>query len=247
MSDLTASLKRVDTDDLAPLTMIDDDRRRALWLLALAKSCDLDPLTPAEISDALRDAFGTFVSRQRIGALLQKDGSGTVAPRRKNGRRAYQVMERGLQEIQSAPSGVVLVEPEGALTAIREVETILRTLRGDLSVCDPHVDSRTLDLLGEASHVNAMRLLTVNVHKEQAFRRDLKAWRAEHRTVLEVRRVAPGLLHDRYLIDDKRMFLIGTSLNGLGFKESFVVAAGSDMRFAVLAAFNQRWASANPL
>jgi hypothetical protein len=37
------------------------------------------------------------------------------------------------------------------------------------------------------------------------------------------------------------MLMFGTSLNGLGLKQSFVVALGSDVRAAALAAFEATW------
>lgn len=41
---------------------------------------------------------------------------------------------------------------------------------------------------------------------------------------------AHGVLHDRYAIHDDGMLLFGTSLNGLGLKQTFVVALGQDIR-----------------
>jgi hypothetical protein len=49
------------------------------------------------------------------------------------------------------------------------------------------------------------------------------------------------VLHDRYAIDDNGMPMFGTSLNGLGLKQSLVVSLGEDVRLATLAAFEATW------
>jgi len=43
---------------------------------------------------------------------------------------------------------------------------------------------------------------------------------------IEVRVVGSRTLHDRYIIDDNEMVILGTSLNGFGKKQSFVIQAG---------------------
>jgi hypothetical protein len=63
---------------------------------------------------------------------------------------------------------------------------------------------------------------------------------------LEVKVLAPGVLHDRYVIDDSQLLLFGTSLNNLGAKQTFVVAAGEDLRRVVVSAFNDGWSKAAP-
>lgn len=75
----------------------------------------------------------------------------------------------------------------------------------------------------------------------------MKAFEREHGVELEVRKALAGVLHDRYAIDDSGMLMFGTSLNGLGLKQSFVVTLGEDLRSAALAAFEATWDTATPL
>lgn len=120
----------------------------------------------------------------------------------------------------------------------------MQSLVGVVRFCDPYVESSSLDLLAEATKATEIRLLTVNIARPPVFTRDLAAFRKEHGSRIEVRQAAAGTLHDRYAIDDTRMLLFGTSLNGLGKKQSFIVELGPDMRATVLAAFDAVWATA---
>ncbi len=55
-------------------------------------------------------------------------------------------------------------------------------------------------------------------------------------------RIGPaGHLHDRYVIHDDGMMIVGTSLNSIGLKQSFVVTVGDDIRAMVVGAFDDAW------
>ncbi|MGB6836283.1 MAG: hypothetical protein WBF66_01095 [Dehalococcoidia bacterium] len=201
-------------------------------------------MTPAEISMVLRDTYKIALPRQKIQTLLAAE-RGTVARRKKAGVRAYQIMQIGVDEVLAATSTtVVFVEPEQALSKIRETEEILSSLRGMISVCDPYVDGRTLDFLAICGNATTIRLLTVNIGKPSPFARDIAAFNKEHAGKLEVRVATQKDLHDRYIIHDDGLLLLGTSLNGLGKKQSFVIALGPDLRADVSGAFESRWQTA---
>lgn len=225
---------------------IGDERTLSLWVLAAAEKAGEPIMTAAEISTVLRDTYKIALARQKIQALLA-DERHTVARRKKAGVRAYQIMQAGIDEVMtSASASVVFVEPKQALSKIRETEEILSGLQGMLSVCDPYVDGRTLDFLATCECATAIRLLTVNISKPNRFTRDVTAFNKEHAGKLEVRIAIQKDLHDRYIIHDDGLLLLGTSLNGLGKKQSFVVALGPDIRTDVFAAFESRWQAAPP-
>ena len=206
-------------------------------------------LTPSQVSDGLRDVYGVLVPRQRAEALLSraKDG-GTVARRVSGGRRYYQVMDAGIAVVRSVKSSVLFITPQQSLTAIRAVEDILGTLKGFVRVCDPYVDGRTLDWLSSCQQATKLDLLTTNIkNRTTTFARDLAAFNRQHAALnLDVRVLPPGVLHDRYFIDDNQLVLFGTSLNNLGAKQTFVVAAGEDLRQAVISTLSDGWSKASP-
>jgi hypothetical protein len=241
---LANRFKGADLRDLPSLAAMPDDRRKSLWLMLVGRE-RLDPavrLTPHEISVVLRDAYGIAITRQRVTSLFASERA-AVAHRRRGGQVEYQLMESGAAEVLASGPDVVFIEPDTALTGIRTIESLLGSLAGTVRVVDPYVDGRTLDLLATCTSADEIRLLTANIAKPAPFLRDMEAFRREHKVPIQVVQVSPGVLHDRYAIYDDGMVLFGTSLNGIGKKQTFVVALGPDMRSLALAAFEREWAA----
>jgi hypothetical protein len=240
LSDLSNRFRAADLTGLPPLSGLHEARSQALWVLWVGKDrVGVVTMTPGEVSSVLRDTYGISVSRQKIEAALSKKQE-AVARRKNGGLRSYQLMQAGIDEL-TAKAKVIFVDPQQALSKIRETQAVLADLRGDLSVCDPYVDGRTLDLLADCKAARSIRLLTLNVNKRTAFERDLKAFNKEHGGILEVQVASHKVLHDRYIIDDDGMLVFGTSLNSFGLKQSFVVRLGEDLRSTVLRAFDDVW------
>jgi len=120
-------------------------------------------------------------------------------------------------------------------------------LEGDVRFCDPYVDGRTIDLLVECTSAQSIALLTMNVKDPAKLKRDIRAFTQQYGIPLEVRVASGRTLHDRYAIDNASMLLFGTSLNGIGFKQSFVVTVGEDVRASVLTTFDSYWQRATVL
>lgn len=221
-----------------------DDRQRVLWVLATTKNDpDLDYLTPAEVSDILCDVEGINVSRQRVAGLLQKENSAVVRRRRSKARDRYKIMNGGIEELEPPGPISMYVDPEKALSQIRKLEEILASLEGDIKICDPYVENKTIDYIVVCRNASSVKLLTANVLKETALRRDVAAFAKEHGDRLEIRVAPAGLLHDRYILHDGGMLLLGTSLNGFAKKQSFMVPLGPDIKSATEVAFNRVWAN----
>ena len=68
-----------------------------------------------------------------------------------------------------------------------------------------------------------------------------RSWRG---SVQEIRVDGSAPLHDRYIIDDSIMTILGTSLNGFGKKQCFIIQTGPDLRAVVLPVFDGLWKSA---
>lgn len=245
--DVVAAFRNADTSGLPDISSIEDPRLQALWTLHAGQArADVPMMTPSEISAVLRDVYGIALARQRIEGLLAHEGQ-AVVKRKKDRKRAYQIMQAGIAEVEGISASVLLIQPDRALTSLRETETILGTLSGTVKICDPYVDGRTLDLLVECRGVTAIELLTMNVNNRSKMKRDARAFVQQYGIPLEVRVVGQRVLHDRYVIDEDGMLLFGTSLNGLGFKQSFVVALGEDIRDSVEVTFDSYWKAASPL
>jgi hypothetical protein len=242
---LIDEFKAADTSGFPDLSTL-DEREQMFWILGVAKDhLGRELLTPTDISTVLRDVYGIDLSRQRIEAMLSGEKK-TVAKRKANGRRAYQLMLAGRQELESANTAAFFIDPARGYTGLRETQSLLAGLRGEIRVCDPYADVRTLDMLAECAAADALRLLTHNIKKIEGFKQSMRVFEREHGLRLEVRRSPDGVLHDRYLIHGAGMLMFGTSLNSLGLKQSFVVALGEDLRSAALAAFEATWDASSP-
>ena len=217
-----------------------EERHKVLWVMRLGQNVGIEVMSPAEISVVLRDVYGYAIPRQRIEGMLAAEKA-TVARRTRGGRRVYQLMKPGAEELEGARSAVIFVEPSSGYSGLRETHALLAGMAGEVRVCDPYADLKTLDMLAECTTATTIRLLTENIKNKAGFKQAVKAFAVEHRTPLDVRVASPKLLHDRYAIHDDGMVLLGTSLNGLGLKQSFVIAMGPDIRATVLGFFEMTW------
>ena len=223
-----------------------DDRLRCMWVLHVAKEhLDEAWLTAPQISTVLRDTFGINISRQRVYGLVAADKI-MVAQKTVDGRHLFQVMKAG-SDVVAATRSVVFVEPAAALSRLRVVQDMFGELRDDVRVCDPYVDGATLDMLAHLDRAASIKLLSVNIKDKGGIVRDTKAFIAEHGKPLEIRLGPKGQLHDRYVIHDDGMLLVGTSLNSIGLKQSFVVALGEVLRASVLRSFADAWNKGQPV
>lgn len=231
--------------NLPSLSAMQDDAAKVYWVLLVGRDrAGQGRMTAHEIEVVLRDVYGVRVSRQRITALMGLERR-RVARRRRGSQTEYQIMDEGAQSVLRKGSDVVFIQPERALSGIRTIEAMLGALTGVVRVCDPWVDGRTLDFLAMAAHATELRLLTANVNKPAPFGRDLKAFRQQQGVPIEVRVSSQKVLHDRYVIDQSNMLILGTSLNNIGAKQTFAVSTGDDVRNMALGAFDNLWLTAS--
>lgn len=235
-------------DGIAPPTELSEDLDRCLWvLLAVHTLVPGRAVTAHEVSVVLRDGSRVNVSRQRVQGLL--DANRALAHRRRHaGKQTYEILHDGIERLKKhGSSDVLLIDPAQALTHVRSVQALLGESQGLVRICDPYLAPRSLDFLSAITAATELRVLTDRVDRENTVRRDLKALRTQMGYPVEIRRVTSHVLHDRYLIDRGGMLLIGTSLNGIGLKQSMVVRVGNDLRQAAEQAFDALWTAATVL
>ncbi len=145
-----------------------------------------------------------------------------------------------------AGGSVLLVEPERAYSGVRAFDKLLAALSGDIRICDPYVDDKTVEVLTAIRTTCQIRLLTKNVQNPARLRRHYQAYQREYGN-LEIRVHPTANLHDRYIVSEQNMYLVGQSLNGIGKKQTFIVETGSDLRDQMIRYFEQLWGSATTL
>jgi hypothetical protein len=153
-------------------------------------------------------------------------------------------MGPGRSLVAGAAEPIRLVDPAKAVTATLSLHVFLGGLKHPIRVCDPYMDTTTLEHLDACPPGAEIRLLTKNVTDTGPLRRVIAA--ASQTRRLHVRIAASGALHDRYIIDPTSLLILGASLNGFGKRQCFVIKAGPDIREIVEKAFDVLWAPAKP-
>jgi hypothetical protein len=244
---LSERFAAADRSGFVEFAALADDLDRVLWVQHVAAAqLDEEVLSPHEISLILRDVMRYEISRQQVEALLSSS-RGMVSPRRRKKKRVYQIMQAGIDHVEGTRESVLFIEPEKALTRTRELQELIGTKAGILKICDPYLAPRSLDLLTGLPSAREVRILTDHVDKPDIVRRDAKTLAKELGVPVEVRRAPSRVLHDRYIIDDTSMVMLGTSLNGIGSKQSMIVTVGQDLRGMADAAFDGIWKGAPQL
>lgn len=227
----------------------DDAKREAFWILEIAsKEFGIDRLSANQISEILIEKFDISRSSRSIGSALGKSaGDGFVDKNVKT--EEFKLMQKGRNELYLARTenpGVVYIEPgkpfNGKLILFSE---ILNKINNMAWICDAHIGNRLLELLHNLDQGVEIRIMTEKIH-DTSFKTMFADFKKEH-PYSDVRIAQKKTLHDRYVITDNNMWLIGHSLKDLGSRESFIVNLGEGIRNSLKDVFNQRWANCRQL
>lgn len=243
MNQLIGQFQRVDVSGYPDIHLLSDDIDAVLWILLVGhEKAGQDTMSAAEVAEVSTRVYRRGLTRQRVASIMAsaKDlvsRSGRATPAR------FLVLRPGIERIRGQNTSVTLVDPAASFTAIRTLEDILGSVSGAVLLCDPYVDDKTLLVLSAVPTRSVIKLLTLNISEPAQFRRKLQAYNQQYGN-LEVRTSAKNDLHDRYFLDADRMWIVGQSLNGIGKKQTFIIAVGADVRLATEKAFEHRWNSA---
>jgi hypothetical protein len=234
---------RLATDSLPNIHQL-DETRQVFWILSAAKfDPSISVLTAAQVAEIGCDLCNISLSRQRVLAIAaQAKAAGQVTSIRRNKKSYFKIVKRGEDELLGGgDDGALFVDPAKALTSIRAVERIMEGLEGDVRICDPYVDSKTLDYIARSTKTESIKLLTENVQDSSRLRRDLSAFRREHTKSIEIRVSPAGELHDRYILFKDGMFWIGASLKDIAKKQSMIVNLSAHLAGEVSRTFDRCW------
>jgi hypothetical protein len=136
----------------------------------------------------------------------------------------------------------IVVAENKPFTAKAEVRDFLEKAETEILVVDPYVGVGTLDCLRSVK--SPIRLLTGSHPKsiEDGFEKALAAFRGEGFQI-EVRQHAK--LHDRHVIFNERVWLIGSSLKDAG-RKAFHTMEIVDFKAEVRATLEEKWAAGSP-
>jgi hypothetical protein len=129
---------------------------------------------------------------------------------------------------------------------------VFEQLSGEICICDPYYGKGSLLQLDLLQHCSPIRFLTQNPEKneKQTLQKALQAWESQHGNV-EFRRYGGRDLHDRYVLAQDEIILLGHGLKDVGSKDSFIIRLTSelvaDLIKDVRNSFESKWQSATPI
>lgn len=222
--------------------VFDDNLRRILSIILLKKQLGIQWSSAVEISQTLRDEFGTQIHWRTIDAILTETNN-LVQRKKRKLRWEYLLLTDGENKVAHTPSAIVIVDPANALQAVISLHDFLANLNSPIQICDPYLDATSLEHITSCPKTASINILTKNVKDTGKFRQLLSAAQTEGRTWI-IRVASAPVLHDRYIIDSNSMLILGTSLNGFGKKQCFVIKAGEDTQKVMQTEFLNLWNSA---
>lgn len=226
----------------------DDAKMEAFWILWVSsEEFGNDRLTPGQIAEILIEKFEIARTPQAVGSALGKAVSNRLVSKKND---EFKLMRKGREEIYHTSfdnPGVIYIEPGKPFTGKHIlVKDVLSKAKNRIWICDPYIGPRLLDLLRELDPSIQIRIMTKTVQDKAPFIRTFAEFKREHPDA-EVKIASGRDMHDRYILSDSCMWLVGHSLKDLGSKESFIVELGEDIRNSMDLVFDTRWSASTPL
>ncbi len=224
---LLETFEKLDTATKHTLADITSPRVLAFAALEIAENqCGIDRLTSEHIVACL-EAAGVAVKKLSINRALA-GATGYISPRKEENETSYKLMTKAKREIEQVLGGekmtVVRIEKNQPRTARLELGDILKDLNGVVRICDPYYGVRTLDLLDNIPVKTKVQFLTSKTNetgrKLQGAMKDFK----KERPNVEFRLAGKNAgLHDRFVMTNDLILILGHGLKDVGSKESFII------------------------
>lgn len=147
---------------------------------------------------------------------------------------------------------VVYIEAGKPRTAHIELEKLLEKLTGEVRICDPYYGSGKLLRLDAMAHCHAIKLLTQKPDsgEKATLARAILEYTKEHSQV-QFRQHTVNDLHDRFILSDDELVILGQGLKDVGNKESFIIrltrALAGDLVDSLRTSFDTKWDAAKPI
>lgn len=145
-----------------------------------------------------------------------------------NGKRAVKTANMPEKSTPQLDNTIIL-EKGKTVDILRQVSDILNASTGFLKVMDKWVSDRTLDYFASAPEI-PIRILTSNIDTKRLvpFQVMLNRINETRQNKIEVRACSPSEFHDRYIITEKDLWIIGSSLKDVGYKNWTTINRSGD-------------------
>jgi|GEM_PF-1769891 len=195
--------------------------------------------------DSLCSKCGGWGRRERIPV---------VDDPRHSGSEAKSVIEQlGLEPSKEQhDTQIVSIEAGKPRTGHLEVAKLLQELSDEVRICDPYYGKGSLLRLDELTKAKSVQFLTQKADsREQAVLPRAIQEFVKERSHFEFRKYEGNDMHDRFIVTEDSLILLGHGLKDIGNKDSFVVKFDRDLAGDVIdsvrASFDQKWQSSSSL
>jgi hypothetical protein len=230
-----------------------------LWLLwVYSETIDKDRyLNTEQISEILASVYGiSFDEREITNAFNRADKK--IHRKEIDEKMSFKIMTKGIEHLHKKMGvtdvEVYYIEGEKPRKSHAMLKDVISKTKGITKILDPYYGVRTLDMLEKLDHGVEIRFLTSKIGQNestQKFARELEQFKREHQNITLNRYSKVNELHDRYIITEDTLIILGNGIKDLGGKESFVLVfkddKGKDIRSALNQKFNDRWSDSSPL
>ncbi len=133
-----------------------------------------------------------------------------------------------------------------------ELSKTFEHINGEVLICDPYYGTGSLLRLDSLRNSGPIRFLTHEADsRERSFiGRTLKEFALE-RPHVEFRQTSARDLHDRYILTNEEIVILGHGLKDIGSKESFIIRLTkpicADLMRILRSSFEEKWKRAVPL
>lgn len=258
LSQLINKFKKLDYSTLPGFNNLKSPLELSLWVLFVSKEkLGIKKLAAKDISKIITEIMEIRVTEKSVIQSLRRAGN-KVSVSRKSNKALYEIMKAGKEYLLLKSNNnkiiVYYFEPEKPFTSKRILSTkILKDLEGELKIIDPYFGVRTLDLLNSIKNKKIMFLTTLNKLeknvREQVIR-EIEEFKKENKNV-EIKNYINHDLHDRYIISENSIVILGHSIKDLGKKESISVVLPKnvcqDFFVIINEKFNDKWRKAQEI
>lgn len=256
--EIIEQLKELDLSEFPDFYKLKKILDKGLWILWVCKEkLDIKEMSASHISYVIKEVKELSIEKTRISNAFNRAGD-KIHKKRENNAIFYEIMKPGKDYLKSVSDqksiNLLYFVPEKRFTSKRLlVKNILNNLKGILKFIDPYIDIRTLDILKDLknSEIRVLSKLTnLREPERKKFLRELKDFLRENIN-FHFKDYNKKDLHDRYIISQDSIILIGHSIKDLGAKESFAVVldkeTNRDIYKMINSTFDERWILSNSI
>ena len=256
IKEFIAKFKEADKSGIVDFASCEKPLDRALWALCVAKEKLGEKRLKAEqIALTVLETQEISVTANSITNALKR-ASDKVHRYHENRDTYYEIMKPGKEYLLSLQKSDLVnafyFEPDTKYTAKRLLtDQVFSGLTGNIKIVDPYCSERTLDILADLKDRPTkvlMRLENIRDREKGKFLRAVADFKTENPN-MEFRTYPNTDIHDRYIISENKVTLIGHNLKDLGAKESFAIILDrqyySEIYEALNTNFTSRWNSSS--